>query len=74
MYAVHLYGIAAARGSEHGCYNLGQAFAHGFYGLPKNAREATRWYRAMESAAVRDASDDARDDAAKWLREHAMES
>ena len=74
MYALHLYTAAAGRGSERGCYFLAQCLAGGWAGLRKNARAATRWYRAMESATVREASDEARDKAAKWLREHAVES
>ena len=74
VYAVHLYGMAAARGSERGCYNLAKNFAYGLNGLRKNARAATRWYRAMESATVRDDFDESRDKAAKWLREHAVDS
>ena len=73
-YAVHLYSIAAARGSEFACRNLAKIFVSGWAGLPKDAREATRWHRAMESATVRDASDEARDKAAKWLRQHAVDS
>ena len=72
--AVHLYSIAAARGSELGCYWLAKCFADGLAGLRENAREATRWFRAMESAEVEDASDYVRDKAAEWLREHAVES
>ena len=70
-----LHGIAAARGSELACYNLAGNLAHGSHtiGLRPNVREATRWYRAMESATVRDARDELRDNAAEWLREHAME-
>ena len=74
-YAVHLYSIAADRGSEIGCYYLARIFAEGWTGLRKNPREATRWFRAMESAKVRDClSDDERDEAAKWLRKHAVDS
>ena len=74
VYAVHLYTAAAARGSEIGCCLLANYLAKGWSGLRKNPRAATRWYRAMESATVRDASDGARDVAAKWLREHAVDS
>ena len=73
-YALCLYGIAAARGSESGCYILANRLANGWNGLRKNARAATRWYRAMESATVRDADDESRDKAAEWLREHAVDS
>ena len=75
VYAVCLQGIAAKSGSELGCSNLAHHLANGGAGMRKNARAATRWYRAMlESATVRDSNDDARDRAAKWLREHAVES
>ena len=73
-YALCLYGIAARGDSELGCYMLAVNLANGWAGLRENAREATRWYRAMESATVRDASDNARNRAAKWLREHAVDS
>ena len=72
-YAVHLYSIAAKDGSEVGCYNLATCLAYGYNGLRPNAPAATRWYRAMESATVRDGCDGARDKAAEWLREHAVE-
>ena len=72
--AVHLYTAAAKSGSEVGCYYLANCFANGWNGLRKNARLATRWFRAMESATVREAGDDARDAAAEWLREHAVDS
>ena len=73
-YALHLFTAAAARGSEGGCYNLALCLANGWNGLRKNARAATRWFRAMESATVRDADDGARDEAAEWLRKHAVDS
>ena len=72
-YALYLYAIAAERGSEAACSNLAGCLSEGDCGMRKNAREATRWYRAMESATVRDARDDARDYAAKWVREHAVD-
>ena len=72
-HAACLYGIAAARGSESGCFRLAHSFANGLNGLPMNAREATRWFRAMESATTRRKTDHIRDKAAKWLSEHAME-
>ena len=74
VYAVHLYTAAAARGSQVGCYFLANYLAMGWGGMRSNARAATRWFRAMESAEAEDASDGARDDAAKWLREHAVDS
>ena len=74
VYAVCLYAMAAKSGSEVGCYHLAKCLASGRHGLRENMREATRWYRAMESATVRDAKDEARDLAARWLREHAVDS
>ena len=73
-YAVLLYCVAAKGGSEAGCCNLAWCFAIGRYGLPPDAREATRWFRAMESATVRDVSENHRCKAAEWLRDHAAES
>ncbi|MEL0147680.1 MAG: hypothetical protein VW937_04440, partial [Actinomycetota bacterium] len=65
------YSMAAARGSENGCANLGACFAAGSLGLQKNLREAERWFRAMGSASVRDADDSQRGEVANWLRERA---
>ena len=73
VYSLCLYGIAAARGSELGCHNLAAQLSAGRCGARTNARAATRWYRAMERATVRDAFDLARDSAAEWLRKHAVE-
>ena len=74
-YALHLYSIAADRGSQLGCYYLAKCFAKGWNGLRKNPREVTRWFRAMESATVRDLTDEKfRDEAAEWLRKHAVDS
>ena len=71
-FAMHLHSIAAERGSEMACYELAHDFSAGIAGvLPKDAHEATRWYRAMESARVRDATSPMREEAAAWLREHA---
>ena len=71
-YALCLYGIAAKGGSEVGCYYLAQCLAKGWNVQRKNPRAATRWFRAMESATVRDAPDCVRDKAAKWLRAASM--
>ena len=69
-----LFGIAATSGSELGCFFLAESFSSGPDVSPKNVRVATRWYRAMESATLRDADPDwkfARYKAADWLRKHA---
>ena len=72
-YALHLHTAAACRGSAHACYNLGVSFADGDCGLRPNAREATRWYHAMESAEVDDTDEEYREEAATWLRENAVD-
>ena len=72
-YALYLYVLAAKGGSEKGCNFLALSFDRGEVGLSRNAREATRWFRAMESAEVRDASERSRAAAADWLRENAVE-
>ena len=53
-YAVHLLTAAACRGSARACYELARIFNDGDCGLRPNPREATRWYRAMESTEVDD--------------------
>ena len=75
-YAQYLCTIAACRGSEIACYSLALHLAWGAPWMCPNAREATRWFRAMENAPMRDAGRDdsaLRDKAAEWLREHAVE-
>lgn len=71
--AMHLYSVAAGRGDECACFQLGWSFADGLNGLPRDHREATLWFRAMGGAEVRDAPQSLRDKAARWLREHAAE-
>ncbi len=73
-YALHLASIAADRNSEAGCFALATYFAQDMAGMRPNLREATRWFRAMESASLRDAIDCLRDQAAVWLRKNAVES
>ena len=61
---------AATLGSEHACGILGLVNAEGVDGLDKDPREATRWYRKMETCESCNASEDYREQAAAWLREH----
>ena len=61
---------AAELGSEGACGLLGLANAEGVFGFDKDPQEATRWYREMQTCAVRNASDELREQAAAWLREH----
>ena len=72
-YALHLHTAAACRGSAVACFNLAVSFADGDCGLRQNPREATRWYRAMESAKMKDADDDCHAEAAEWLRDNAVD-
>ena len=72
-YALHLYTAAACRGSALACYDLALSFDRGDCGLRPNPREATRWYRAMESAEIDDVAEEYHDKAAKWLRENAVD-
>ena len=72
-YALHLYTAAACRGSAKACHDLAVSFADGDCGLRPNLREATRWYRAVESAEIDDLDEEFRDEAAKWLRENAVD-
>ena len=62
--------VAAAMGSEHACAILGLANAEGRFGFDKDPQEATRWYREMQNCACPDSSEEYREDAAAWLREH----
>tara|TARA_B100000787_G_scaffold25044_2_gene16723 strand:+ start:5761 stop:6549 length:789 start_codon:yes stop_codon:yes gene_type:complete len=61
---------AAALGSEHACGILAQANADGLHGYDKNPQEATRLYREMQTCHGRDSSEEYRERAATWLREH----
>lgn len=70
VYAVCLYSIAAARGSEAGCHNLAIYLSAGHGGLRENESAATHWFRAAVRAPVRDASASARDTIATWLHDH----
>ena len=63
-------GAAATLGSEHACGILGLASADGIFGLDKNPQEATRWYREMQNCTCRNTTEDHREMAAAWLREH----
>merc|ERR1712129_295324 len=65
-----MLGLAAGMGSEHACAILGRTNAKGRHGFDKNPQEATRWYREMQKCASRDSSEETREKAAAWLREH----
>ena len=62
---------AAHLGSNHAAYKLGDAFAHGKYGLPKDSVQARFWLKKVVDGecAHKHLSDSAIADAAKWLRE-----
>jgi TPR repeat protein len=65
-----LMGDAAGRGSKYACYQLGRAYAHGLWGFPKDETIARHYYSRVASASIDDCSGDAKEKAAKWLREH----
>ena len=65
-----MLGEAAALGSEHACAILGQANAEGHYGFDKDPQEATRWYREMQKCDRIRTTEEYREKAAAWLREH----
>jgi TPR repeat protein len=65
-----LLGESAARGSISACCLLGRAYAKGLWGFPKNEKMARRFYSMVASAAIDDCSDEGKEEAATWLREH----
>ena len=67
---IAMLGAAAALGSEHACAILGQANAEGHYGFDKDPQEATRWYREMQKCDRIRTTEEYREQAAAWLREH----
>jgi len=67
--AVSMFSMAAGMGSEHACSVLGLANVMGV-GFDKDEQEATRWYREMQKCGTRNASEEMRERAAAWLREH----
>ena len=46
---------AALLGSETGCYGVGEAYAKGKWGYPKDHEEALKWFRKMPSCQFQDA-------------------
>ena len=67
---IAMLGAAALMGSEIACGLLGLANAEGLLGFDKNPQEATRWYREMQKCDFCDTTEEIREDAAAWLREH----
>ena len=65
--------MGAERGSQLGCYVLAKSFAAGDYGLPEDAKQATKWYRKMLACTNSTDPDCAEEEAAAWLREHATD-
>ena len=61
---------AAERGSKLACYHLGRAYAEGIWGFPKDETMARRYYSMVASASIEDCTDNAKERAATWLREH----
>jgi TPR repeat protein len=61
---------AAGRGSKYACFSVGLVYSKGLWGFPKDEKMARRYYSMVASAAIEDCSDDAKERAATWLREH----
>jgi TPR repeat protein len=64
----------AERGSKNACCNLGNAYADGLWGFPKDEKMARRYYSMMASASIEDCKDAGKEEAATWLREHPARS
>ena len=58
-------------GSQFGCFRMGDYFANGKHGLPRDAKQATKWFRKMQACTTEAGADKAKERAAAWLREHA---
>jgi TPR repeat protein len=61
---------AARCGSQYACYKLGRAYAKGRWGFPKDEKMARRYFSMVASASLDDLTDDAKEEAATWLRAH----
>ena len=61
---------AAGRGSKYACSILGDAYADGDWGFPKDEKMARRYFSMVASAAINDCDDEGKEKAATWLREH----
>ena len=69
-FGMQLATSGAEGGSAAACCNLGDWFARGGFGLPKNLDEARHWYSKVPGCAIKDVSQAGCDRAATWLREH----
>ena len=70
MRGATLLSDAAGRGSKDACYILGLVYADGLGGFPKDETMARRYYSMVASAANEDCTDEGKEKAATWLREH----
>jgi TPR repeat protein len=61
---------AAGRGSKGACIILGDAYADGLWGFPKDETMARRYYSMVASASIDDCTAANKEEAATWLREH----
>ena len=61
---------AAERGSKLACCSLGDSYADGLAGFPEDETMARRYYSMVASASLEDCTDEGKEDAATWLREH----
>jgi TPR repeat protein len=71
MRGATLLSQAAEHGSKAACCNLGDAYAEGIWGFPKDETMARRYYSMVASASIDDCPDEGKEDAATWLRAHA---
>ena len=70
MRGATLLSQAAERGSKRACYDLGRAYAAGLWGFPKDEKMARRYFSMVASASIENCTDNAKERAATWLREH----
>ena len=54
----------AKGGSQYGCYWLGWSFAKALHGLPKDDKQATKWYRKMQACTLETATASCKEEAA----------
>ena len=67
-YGLILLGRAAGMGAANAYFMLAKAHEHEQFGLPKDPQIIADYYRKMQTAPVRSASQTAQDEAAEWLR------
>merc|ERR1712129_83702 len=61
--------LAAMNGVEHSCFVLGRKFQLGLQGWTKNSDQARKWFKNMQTCRCKNASEDQREKASKFLQE-----